>query len=126
MKRVGYIEQQVYELLDGVSVPRHKGKKPTKTIQSKYICVNVLQTPVDTYQNTYCNVNCHVKDLGDGVKDSVSLEALASEVQELLKKVRIIGEVSFIMDFHSSEIIPEEKLGEHFYNLKFKVTIANN
>ena len=126
MELSGYVDKNVYKLLSEVGYSRYIGKKPTKKVENKYFTINSFRVPADVFQSTYCNVNCHVKDLGDGVRDQNSLDQMAEAAKLKLDKTRIMGQVSLIIDLADSEIIPDTALGEHYYNLKFYVTIANN
>lgn len=74
-------------------------------------------------QKCYVNVNCHVKDMSDGVPDRAKIDSLANSVLTILQKV---SNTNLLIDYESGELFREEALGEHYYNLKFSVKIINS
>jgi hypothetical protein len=122
-KTTDYIIGIVRSLLGAITVPKYLTTKPTDADVAEYVVINSLPINADVMQKCYVNVNYHVKDLGEGIKDSVKLEAGSVAVLSILKKV---SSGSYLMDFENQETIREDQLGEHYSNLRFSFKFINN
>lgn len=122
MKTSAYAVDQIYPLLSTVSKPKYKDTKPTVKNDAEYIVINCQPITSGEHQKTHVNVNCHVKDIADGVPDRAKLDSLSQSVLNILEKATLTG---VLIDYESSELIREENLTEHYMNLKFIVNIIN-
>lgn len=122
MKLSSFAVNQVYSLLAGIATPRFKDCKPTKTDVPEYIVINALPVSGGRVQRCYVNVNCHAKDMGEGVPSRDKLDTMAYAVLDIIEKATT---PTLLIDIESQELIREENLGEHYMNLRFSVRIRN-
>lgn len=97
--------------------------KQTKSTKSKYYVINSLPISANVMQKCYVNVNCHAKDIKDGIPDRISITAMAKAALALLQKV---STTMYLIDYEGSEMIREKNSGEHYMNLRFSVKLINN
>jgi hypothetical protein len=126
-KTSDYIIGVVRSLLGAITVPKYLTTKPTDAVTVEYVVINSLPINADVMQKCYVNVNYHVKDLGEGIKDSVKLEAGSVTVLSILKHYTDLAiPPKYMIDFENQETIREDALGEHFSNLRFSFKFINN
>lgn len=126
MKKLAtYAIDKVFPLLSSINKPKYRVRKPTASTASEYIVINALPMQVndDETQRTWMNVNCHAKDIADGVPAETAINTLSSAVLAILEKV---STTEVLIDFESSEMMQEEAQHEHYMNLRFIVRILNN
>lgn len=114
-------------LLSTITVPKYLQTKPTPRTGdapvTEYVVINALPINADVMQRCYINVNYHVRDLASGVKDTTKITAGTAAIMAILKEVT---ESNYLIDFESQETIREEKLGEHYSNMRFSFKYINN
>lgn len=117
----------VYGLLSSITVPKYRQTKPTpKTsdaVIKEYIVINSLPITPGPMQKCIVNVNYHVKDIAPGVKDSTKIEAGSNAVIAILNEVLT---TTYQIDIESQETFRDEKLGEHFSNIRLSFKLINN
>lgn len=127
-KTTDYAIGTVYSLLGTITVPKYRNSKPTESTAEEYVVINALPINADVMQKCYINVNYHVKDINGGIgvgliADNTKLDAGTALVLAALKKVTA---TDYLIDFESQETFREDKIGEHYSNLKFSFKNINN
>lgn len=120
-----YVIGIVYSLLSSITVPKYRKTSPEDLSSStkEYVVVNALPINANVMQKCYVNVNYHVKDIGPGKPDNVSLEAGSQAILAILEKV---SDDNYLIDFETQETIRESSRGEHFSNMRFSFKYINN
>jgi hypothetical protein len=126
-KTTDYAIGVVYGLLSSITVPKYRQTKPTPkasdAVIPEYVVINALPINMDVMQKCIVNVNYHVKDIAPGVKDTTKIEAGSAAVMAILNEVLT---ATYQIDIESQETFREEKLGEHFSNMRFSFKLINN
>lgn len=122
MKLSSFVVDQIYQLLSSVSVKKYKDCKKTTDNPDQYIVVNSLPVNGGRVQRCFMNVNCHVKDIAEGVPNRAKLDEMATAILALIEKKTTS---TLLIDVDRQELIREEQLGEHYMNLRFSVRIRN-
>lgn len=126
-KTTDYVIGVVRGLLGAINKPKYLTTKPTPkpsdAIIPEYIVINSLPITPGPMQKCIVNVNYHVKDIAPGVKDSTKIEAGSNAVIAILNEVLT---TTYQIDIESQETFRDEKLGEHFSNIRLSFKLINN
>ena len=125
MKMTDTAINRVYGLLKaagGLTVPVYKLTKPSREKPPVYVVINSLPITSGVMQRCHVNVNIHVSDPNPGVADINTLADLTTDVLTLLHQVDASG---ILIDFESQEHIRDERLNEHYSNIRFFVKLVN-
>lgn len=86
--------------------------------------INTLGVPADSIQEVEVNVNIYAKDLGtQNIPDLSSLSQMAGSV---ITELHDYNNDVFDIEYTIGNIIREDDLGSHFFNLRFKLIFINN
>jgi hypothetical protein len=100
----------------------YKLTKPSSEKPSVYVVINSLPVTSAIMQRCHVNVNVHVTDPKPGIPDTDTLADLTSDAVALLHRVDASG---ILIDFESQEYIRDERLNEHYSNIRLFVKFVN-
>ena len=116
-KSTDEIKELVSGLLKGLSVKRYIDDKPTAATDTEYIVINALPIDANPMQICVVNVNYHVRDIAEGVKDQAKLIAGYKAVLNILEKC---STTAYMIDFETQETFRDTVYtNEHFSNIRF-------
>lgn len=125
MKTTDAAINRIYDLLKaagGLTVPVYKLTKPSREKPPVYVVINSLPVTSAVMQRCHVNVNVHATDPRPGFADIDTLADLTTDVLTLLHQVDASG---ILIDFESQEHIRDERLNEHYSNIRFIVKLVN-
>ena len=125
MKMTDVAINRVYGLLTaagGLTIPVYKLTKPSSEKPAAYVVINSLPVTSAIMQRCHVNVNVHVTDPMPGMPDTDTLADLTSDAVALLHRVDASG---ILIDFESQEYIRDERLNEHYSNIRLFVKLVN-
>lgn len=125
MKMTDVAINRIYDLLTavgGLTIPVYKLTKTSAEKPPVYVVINSLPVTSAVMQRCHVNVNIHVTDPKPGLADTETLADLTTDVFTLLNQVDASG---ILIDFESQEHIRDERLNEHYSNIRFFVKLVN-
>lgn len=132
MKTIQDVLDSVWELLSapdpgaGKTFARfYRWSYPDDCNDSYFGVINALSVPTDPIQSVDVNVNVYAKDINiqRGIPDLSALNAMAGAViSELHHQNNDVYDISY----QFMNVIREEALNAHMFNLRFKLIFINN
>lgn len=132
MKTIADVLDSVWGLLNtpnpgtGKTFTRfYRWSYPDDCQDSYFGVINALSVPTDPIQTVDVNVNLYAKDINvqRGIPDLTALNAMATSViSDMHHKNNDVYDISY----QFMNVIREEVLNAHLFNLRFKLIFINN
>ena len=102
--------------------PVYKHEKPSGVNASNFTVVNCLPVIQDHFDQAFCNVNVHVKDmdLTKLIPDDVTLKTRSEAVITALNN---FSDDAYDISLQQSSLFPDPETQTHYINLRFIITI---
>lgn len=98
----------------------YKDAKPDDIVKDEYIVINTLSVNGDMLQECNVNVNYHVKDI-DTIKRIANRAKLKTGASNLISTLENYYDDDVDFSLSYQVMIKEDKLPEHYINLRFIV-----
>ena len=103
----------------------YKWSYPDSSTDDYFGVINTLQIPTDSAQEVDLNVNVYAKDLSKqkGIPD---LATLGTMMDSVIDDLHEYNDGCFDIEYRFMQVLREEKMQRHFFNLRFNLLFISN